>query len=156
MIPHLFDTCNAGDWFCNIGIGFGLFGAFLAFWFVMMFVVAVMSGWRVLVEKYGLPEGQSMPEGMQYKWRSAALWGRFPTNYNSCLVFTTTLEGLGIAPVWIFSAGHPAMFIPWGDITLEEKKFFLAKRLKLKIAESRYSFYVWGKNAAFIRAAKPS
>lgn len=156
MIPELFDTCSAGDLYCKIGIGFGLFGAFLAFWFVMMFVVAVMSGWRVLVEKYGLPEGQSMPEGAQYKWRSAALWGRFPTNYNSCLIFTTTPEGLGIAPVWIFSAGHPAMFIPWGDIALEEKKFFLAKRLKLKIAESGYSFYVWGKNVSFIRAAKQS
>lgn len=155
MIPQLFDTCRVDDLFCSIGIGLGLFGVFIAFWFVMMFVVAVMSGWRMLVEKYGLPEGQSMPEGAQYKWRSAALWGRFPTNYNRCLIFTTTPEGLGVAPVWIFSAGHSAMLIPWVDITLEEKKFVFTKRLKMKIADSGYSFYVWGKNADFVRAAKP-
>ena len=156
MIPQLFSTCGADDELCKIGIGFGIFGALIAFWFIMMFIVAQMSGWRVLLEKYGLPEGGSMPEGTKYKWRSAALWGRFPTNYNSCLNFTSTPEGLGIAPVWFFSAGHPPLFIPWGDITLEDKKFVFVKRLKMKIADTGYSFYVWGKNMEFIRSGKPA
>jgi hypothetical protein len=80
MITKLFDTCGSTDSFCQLGIGLGIFAAFVAFWLGMMFLVAVMSGWRVLAEKYGLPEGERMPEGKTLKWRSAALGGRFPTN----------------------------------------------------------------------------
>lgn len=155
MIPQLFSSCGDTDTFCRLGIGLGIFAAFVAFWLGMMFLVAVMSGWRVLAEKYGLPEGERMPEGTTIKWRSAALWGRFPTNYKSCLNFTATPLGLGIVPVLLFSTGHPPLFIPWSDITLEEKKVLFSKRLKMTIESTGYSFSVWGeKDAHFIRSAK--
>ncbi len=155
MIPQLFDTCHNNDLFCQIGIGLGIFAAFVAFWLGMMFLVAVMSGWRVLAEKYALADGDTMPEGKTIKWRSAALWGRFPTNYKSCLNFTTTPAGLGMVPVVIFRTGHQALFIPWADITIEEKKVLFSKRLKLKIEGTPYSFSVWGDtNVTFLRTGK--
>lgn len=155
MITKLFDTCGSTDSFCQLGIGLGIFAAFVAFWLGMMFLVAVMSGWRVLAEKYGLPEGERMPEGKTLKWRSAALGGRFPTNYKSCLNFTATPLGLGISPALIFSTGHPPLFIPWADITLEEKKVLFSKRLKMTIEGTGYSFSVWGESVShFIRSAK--
>ncbi len=157
MIPRLFDTCNAADSFCRLDIGLGIFAAFVVFWLAIMFLVAAMSGWRTLAEKYGLPEGEQMPEGTTIKWRSAALWGRFPTNYKSCLNFTATPTGLGIAPVAIFSTGHQPLFIPWADITMEEKKILFSQRLKLKIEGTPYSFSVWGdKNVNFMHAGKVS
>ncbi len=155
MIRQFFDTCGSADSFCQLGIGLGIFAAFVAFWLSMMFLVAVMSGWRVLAEKYGLPEGERMPEGTTLKWRSAALGGSFPTNYKSCLNFTATPLGLGIAPALIFSTGHPPLFIPWADITLEEKKVLFSKRLKMTIDGTGYSFSVWGEKVShFIRSAK--
>lgn len=155
MIRHLFDTCGSADSFCQLGIGLGIFAAFVAFWLGMMFLVAVMSGWRVLAEKYGLPEGERMPEGTTLKWRSAALAGRFPTSYKNCLNFTATSSGLGIAPALIFSTGHPPLFIPWADIAMEEKNVLFSKQLKMTIADTGYSFSVWGEKAShFIRSAR--
>jgi len=153
MIPQLFSKCEA-DLFCQIGLGLGMFAAFVVFWLTVMFLVAIMSGWRKLAEKYGLQDGQEMPEGEKFGWKSAALRGRLPTSYNNCLNFFICSEGLGIAPVKIFAFGHPPLFVPWAEIALSERKSFIGKPLNVAIGETGYTFIVWTKPAQAIRTAK--
>lgn len=59
---------------------------------------------------------------------------RLGVNYNSVLTLASDAEGIYMGVMVLFRIGHPRLFIPWGQIQVEEPRrwlFFMAQRLYL-------------------------
>jgi hypothetical protein len=90
---------------------------FIGIWFSVMFLVSRLGGWHRLSSRYRL---SGIFSGKVWRFQS----GKFNwAGYNSCLSMGGNEKGLYVAPLFLFRFGHPPLFIPWGDITVEKKKF---------------------------------
>jgi len=99
---------------------------FVAIWIFASKALARMSGWKELAEQY-LWNGDPLPNEWRW-WRSAA-FGK--CQYNNCLNLGVCSRGLLLRPMFIFSAGHPTLFIPWAEIKVNEVKTFFFSSTEL-------------------------
>jgi len=54
--------------------------------------------------------------------------------YNGALKLTANAEGLFIETLWLFSFGHPRLFIPWQDFhDATVGQFFFRRQVKAKV-----------------------
>ena len=101
---------------------------FAAMWVFISMLLARMGGWTNLAVAYRIDSED--PPGL-----SRFVSGRFNlVNYNSCLRVASSSEHLYLSVLLPFRIGHPALLIPWRDITIEdEAKGWFGKTSRLSI-----------------------
>lgn len=106
---------------------------FVVMWVATCILIARLGGWSGLAAAYRAAEPF---RGRLWRFKSGAL-RRF-TGYNNCLTVGASEEGLYLAVLFLFRVGHPPLFIPWADITVEtrsDKVLFV----RYSVVEFRFS-----------------
>jgi hypothetical protein len=93
------------------------FAFFVAVWIGAGFVVAQASGWGYLSRCY---RSGNPFDGKRWYFRSGRM--RLNMSYNSCLTLGASTQGLYVAVLFMFRIGHPPLFIPWQDISVNTGK----------------------------------
>jgi len=92
--------------------------AFPVSWVIGMRVIS-MAGWGRLAEHYAARDDF---DGRRWRFESARFgWG---VHYGSCLTFGANARGMYLSTWFVFRPGHPALFIPWGDVTMKKTTFW--------------------------------
>jgi hypothetical protein len=94
----------------------GLLLALYVFWVLVVILISVGSGWRALASRFRL---QQPFLGPKWRWQSARM--RRAASYNGCLTVGADTMGLFLAVMSLFRPGHPALFIPWTEITVRRQ-----------------------------------
>ena len=89
---------------------------FLALWICITLLISIIGGWRLMSKAYRT--GFSF-DGRKLRMKSGGM--RWRTNYVACLTIGANREGLFLAVFPIFRIGHPPLFIPWNDISTEDR-----------------------------------
>lgn len=84
-----------------------------ALWIGITTLIGRAGGWTLLGREYAARD--PMPEE---RWRFQTAFLRDNTAYRNALTVAADYRGLYLAPFFIFRAGHPPLFIPWGDISI--------------------------------------
>ena len=99
-------------------IGLALLG-FAGFWFLIVFLVAAVSGWRALAREYR----SELPfTGRTWRFRTARIG---VSRYKNALTIGVNPSGLYLAMFPMFRPGHPPLFIPWHDVAVTSESRFL-------------------------------
>src|SRR5262245_58318078 len=101
---------------------------FPIFWCGVIWLVGQLSGWGQLALRYRTLQPAS---GNVWSWQYGMInWA----GYNGVLNLTANAEGLFMETIWLFSFGHPRLFIPWHEFR-EAKvgNFFFRRQVKAKI-----------------------
>jgi len=108
-----------------------LFIAVIGFFAVLFFLIGRISGWSKLANFYRF-SGEFV--GKQWRFQSAQL--RWYLGYNNCLTFGANESGLFVSLLFLFRVGHPSLFIPWGDITVNMKEGVWGKYAELRFRQA--------------------
>jgi hypothetical protein len=92
---------------------------FAGTWILVAFLLSRLGGWQKLAEHY--PADHPF-EGQVVRFQAAQF--RRSVNYNGCLNFGASYEGVYIVPMLLFRAFHPPILIPWSDITAQAVKLW--------------------------------
>ncbi len=99
--------------------------AFAVAWIGILNLLARAGGWSSLAEFYRFSETF---EGDRWRFQSAQMrWG---VNYGNVLTVGANARGFYLAPLLPFRIAHPALFIPWTDISVRVRKGFLITALE--------------------------
>lgn len=102
---------------------------FLLLWVFIAYVVSWIGGWHLLAQRFRI---DSEFTGIVYRWFYATMrWG---VHYNGSLKIGADIEGLYIAPLFLFRIGHPSLVIPWTEISVGKSRrldFYLSVTLTL-------------------------
>jgi hypothetical protein len=96
----------------------------VALWFLIAYIIATVGGWRWLALRFRL---QGDFNGPRWSWQSAKMRGL--SNYNNCLIVGADGAGLYVATLLIFRFAHPALYIPWAEITVQPYEGLLRRFL---------------------------
>jgi hypothetical protein len=99
------------------------------FWVVITTLIARVGGWSLLGREYTLQD--AMPDE---RWRFQSAFMRYNTAYRNGLTFAADYRGLYVAPFVIFRAGHPPLFIPWGEISVAGREENFGPWIELRFA----------------------
>jgi hypothetical protein len=114
----------------NIGYVFPVF--FVTLWFFVTYWVALVGGWRLLAKRFRATGPFS---GKKWHMQSAAM--RWLSHYNNALTVGGNADGLFVVPFVLFRAWHPALFVPWVEITGQNKtQFSFFKLVELRLGSS--------------------
>lgn len=100
---------------------------FIAFWFVLMLLIARLTGWAAWTEFY---RASSPFTGT--RWRFQSIQTRWLTHYGNCVTVGANEEGLYLAVLILFRIGHPPLFIPWRDVSVGTKKCLFGNVVELR------------------------
>jgi hypothetical protein len=89
----------------------------IALWILILTLVARASGWAALAAVYRLPESF---DGQRWHFQTAQM--RWATNYGNCLTVGASPRGLYLAILFPFRPGHPALLVPWADISVSMRQ----------------------------------
>ena len=83
---------------------------------------------------------------------------RWLTRYDNVLTIGADSAGLYLAPFVLFRAWHPALFVPWSEITdVRETQFLFSKFVVMRLGRvEEIPFRIRASLAAQIRAAAGS
>src|SRR5690349_17095457 len=81
-------------------------------WILVTYLIAVTAGWRLLAKRFRL-QGDFM--GRKWNLQSARM--RWLVQYNNALTVGADETGLFLVPFILFRVWHPALFVPWVEIT---------------------------------------
>jgi len=104
---------------------------FLVFWLLLNFTVSRLTGWARIAAYY--QNRGSFPEEV---WRYQTITTRWGMGYKRCTNVGADSGGLYISFGFLFGFGHPAIFVPWGDITIAEKQIARSKMLELRFRKT--------------------
>ncbi len=90
---------------------------FIGMWVGIAFVLSRL-GWSDLANVY---RAERPFDGRRSHWVSARV-GK--VSWGSSLTMGANGEGLSVVPMILFRVAHPALFIPWSDITVASKRLF--------------------------------
>lgn len=111
----------------NFGYVFPFF--FVALWLLITYWVALLGGWRLLVKRFRATGEFSGP-----KWSMQSAAMRWLSHYNNVLTVGANPEGLFVVPFVLFRAWHPPLFVPWAEITAQNKtQLFFFKVIELRL-----------------------
>lgn len=110
---------------------------FGAGWIAICAVLAVVSGWRDLAQKYS---ARQPPEGEKFRFRNANM--RYTASYNGCVTFTANAHGLGMSVLFLFRIGHPPLFIPWFRIEISEERRYFMRSTKFLVRDADVPIWV--------------
>lgn len=94
--------------------------------FLVGHLLAAVGGWRALAEHY---RASDEPAGERFSWCSLRLR---VVNYNNCLNLVAGRSGLHLSIFPLLRSGHPALLLPWSEITLTPSSGFLGPYLDLQ------------------------
>ncbi|HET9282967.1 MAG TPA: hypothetical protein VFR24_13495 [Candidatus Angelobacter sp.] len=106
---------------------------FIGLWILVAYFIALLSGWRLLAKRFRM---QGTFPGQKWHMQNARM---LLTNYGNSLTVGADETGLFVVPFILFRAWHPALFIPWTEITAQNKTaliFFKFVELRLGSSES--------------------
>lgn len=122
---------------------------FLLMLFVIPNLIALMSGWKLLAQRFRL-QGEFF--GQKWSWQSAQM--RYRANYNNCLNVGADQTGLFIQPMIFFRLAHPPLFVPWNEITWSTTQVLWLTMTELRLGRTeQVPFRIRASLAARIRAA---
>ncbi len=94
-------------------------------------VLAHVGGWRDLAALYASNEAF---DGRRWILQSARMrWG---AGYNNALTVGVNANGLRLAVMFPFRLAHPPLFIPWSEITAENRKEWFRQGVELRFARA--------------------
>ena len=103
---------------------------FVVIWSFVIVLTSRLGGWWRLAQHY---RDFDSYYGRKLYWKS----GNFgAASYGGILTFGANYQGLYLAVNFLFSMGHPALFIPWNDIQAEERQRLFAKETTLTFAKA--------------------
>lgn len=107
------------------------FTAFVGFLIGLFFVIARLSGWTTLVTFYRFSNSFI---GECWRFQSAEM--RWKMGYNNCLTIGANESGLYLSVFFLFRFGHPNLFIPWTDISVNTKKGFIYTHMEFRFRQA--------------------
>jgi hypothetical protein len=126
---------------------------FVAMWCLTSLLTGKLSGWAILSRRFG----STLPFPSQtWRWKSARMrWG---ANYKNCLTIGADPAGLYLSSLFFFTIGHPALFIPWTEISLRgRRKILFIEFVELELGrEEKIPFMIRAGLADQIRSAAAS
>lgn len=130
----------------------GIFLWIALLWTVIIHGISFASGWRVLAQRFRLQQPYSGP-----RWPlQSAVMRRF-ASYNGALTVGADGMGMFLQPMLLFRSGHPALFIPWAEITVRHAPWQPHERVEIKLGSSeQISFRIRGVLASRLQAAAGS
>lgn len=85
-------------------------------WISVCWIISRISGWVILAKAYPAQDSSTL-DGET--WRFQSIQMRWATNYGNCVTFRANPTGLGLSALWLLRFGHPPLFIPWPDISIQ-------------------------------------
>ena len=103
---------------------------FIGFWSFVIALTSRLGGWWRLAHYY---RDFDSYYGRKLYWKS----GNFgAASYGGILTFGANYQGLYLSVNFLFSMGHPALFIPWNDIQIVERQRFFSKETILSFEKA--------------------
>jgi hypothetical protein len=103
--------------------------SFAALWSLVLLLISAIGGWSRLAGSYRATEPFT---GQRWSWQSGGLgWSR----YRGVLTIGADPTGLYLDVMVLFRIAHPALLIPWSDITAEERTMFLLPVMALQFTQ---------------------
>ncbi len=107
---------------------------FIGMWLVITSLLAWWAGWSALRQRFPDRDEaalrrmhlQSASLGKGSHWNP---WGG--VSYSNCLRIDICQTGLRVAIGWLFSPFGGRFLVPWGAITVEERKFLIFRFYRL-------------------------
>jgi len=103
---------------------------FIFVWLGIAFSLSYISGWRQLAQYYPY-QNQTIVNKRQFQWANVR-----GISYKGCVTIGGNEQGLYLSILFLFSFGHPSLFIPWSDIKIERKKYWWFPVLELSIVQT--------------------
>jgi hypothetical protein len=100
---------------------------FVAWWIVVMNVIAAASGWRQLAGSY---RARALFSGKKFYACGARL--RVGMGNNNVFTVGADPEGMYVSVFALFRPGHPPLFIPWEDVSTEVKRIWWINGVTLR------------------------
>ena len=108
---------------------------FLVFWFIVLAVIARVSGWSALAESYPAHENFDGPT-RRFTSISLERVKGMPANYNGVVNVGADARGLHLRMLMFFRPYHPDLTFPWSEIAAAPRKFLLAEGVELSFART--------------------
>lgn len=101
----------------------------IGIWLTVCLALAWLGGWATLASVY-----RASQPGPRGQLTSIALrWG---FRYNNCVWAAADPSGLRLSILLLFRLGHPALVIPWSDISIKEQSIDWFGRIQLRFAQT--------------------
>ena len=101
---------------------------FLLALMLALIVSGHVSGWASLAGQFGFRDNFS---GSRWSWQSGRM--RFMMNYNRCLTVGASEQGLYLAMNPLFRLGHPPLFIPWSEVSVQPQRIFFFRGTRFQL-----------------------
>jgi hypothetical protein len=129
------------------------FPMFVVGWFTVCGLLAFLSGWRFLAQRFPAP---AQIQGERFRFVSASMgavpW--FPVNYSSCLFVTIGQTGFALSLLFPFRFLSPLLLLPWSQVeSVEEKAWFFGRRTVVRMNNSAVKLTLFGKVGPSVAAA---
>jgi hypothetical protein len=99
-----------------------------AFLISVSYTISYIGGWASLARHYACSDGFS---GRRWSFESGRMRGI--AGYSHCLTMGANSAGLYLSITLPPRIGHPALFIPWSEISVTRKKVLWFKRVQLRL-----------------------
>ncbi|MFG0250110.1 MAG: hypothetical protein ACF8OB_14575 [Phycisphaeraceae bacterium JB051] len=90
------------------------------FWCLVVWLIAKVSGWQQIARSY--PLTQKIPGEKTVGMQSIRIG--YLSQYNNCVTYGFSDQGMSLQLWSIFCFGHPPIFIPWEDLLAYETRVF--------------------------------
>jgi hypothetical protein len=123
---------------------------FVFFWCAIASLIAVLTGWTTLAERF---RTTSTFTGPTWGFQSARM--RWSSHYHGCLTVGADTTGLKLSILFLFRPGHPPLFVPWSEISVAKRwRFLFIRQVKLLLGrEEQIPLVITGRLADRIQAA---
>ena len=88
-------------------------------WFAVIGLLSWSGGWSRLARVYR-DEMSELTDGHTWRMQSVSLRGW--CGYNNCVTVEATEKGLKVSVWFIIRPGHPALFLPYDEMTSKSRK----------------------------------
>jgi hypothetical protein len=103
---------------------------FIFMWVGLMVLFSHLGGWARLAQHY---QARSPFVGKKWHMRTGHMgW----VGYGNCLTIGSNYYGLYLAILPFLRVGHPALFIPWDEISTSKSKWFWLSYLNFTFART--------------------
>lgn len=101
-------------------------------WTFATYWIALTAGWRLLAKRF-----RQQGDFMGQRWNMQSARMRWMTRYNNALTVGADETGLFLVPFILFRTWHPALFVPWVEISaLSGTELFFFKYTELRLGRS--------------------
>lgn len=123
--------------------------AFIGAWLFAAAFVSRLSGWHQLAQHFAL-QGEFPSERFRLQSARMKNW----MNYNNCVTVAASPVGFSLGMLWLFRQSHPALFIPWNEISWVHTKILWLPMVQFQLGrENSVPFTVRQSLADQIRQA---